>query len=204
MAQPANTVSSLAYVATGALAIRAARRDPSRYSEAALGWATVAAGFGSVAYHGPGTAVGRYLHDASLLAVLGLLVLADGELATGRPSSPLAVAAVPVVAAAAAHPSSSSAAQVVAGTAAAFGEVVRSVRSSEPGASWWLRAEAVLAGGGAVAHLLGRTGGPWCRPDSLAQPHAAWHVATAAVVWLRARDLEHPAPSTTGQNLETA
>lgn len=193
VAQPANTASSLAYVLTGALAVRSARRDPGgRASEAALGWASVAAGIGSVAYHGPGTVAGRYVHDASLLALLGLLVLADGELATGAPAPPVLLAGVPVLAAAAAHPSSSAAAQVVAGVAAAVGEVHRSLRSAAPGGSWWLRTEAVLAGGGALAHVLGRTGGPWCRPDSWAQPHAAWHVATAAVVWLRAEDLAAP------------
>jgi hypothetical protein len=37
-----------------------------------------------------------------------------------------------------------------------------------------------------ILNLLGRTGAPLCRPDSLAQPHAAWHVLTAvaAAVWL--------------------
>jgi hypothetical protein len=37
-----------------------------------------------------------------------------------------------------------------------------------------------------VLNLLGRTGAPLCRPDSWAQPHAAWHVLTAVAVsaWL--------------------
>ncbi|MGH8978237.1 MAG: hypothetical protein ACRDV7_09205, partial [Acidimicrobiia bacterium] len=30
--------------------------------------------------------------------------------------------------------------------------------------------------------LFGRTGGPLCRPDSVLQAHAAWHVLTAAAV----------------------
>jgi hypothetical protein len=42
-----------------------------------------------------------------------------------------------------------------------------------------------LAAAGAL-NLLGRTGAPLCRPDSWAQPHAAWHVLTAVAVasWL--------------------
>jgi MYXO-CTERM domain-containing protein len=37
-----------------------------------------------------------------------------------------------------------------------------------------------------ILNLLGRTGAPWCQPDTLAQPHAAWHVLTAfgVAVWL--------------------
>ena len=41
--------------------------------------------------------------------------------------------------------------------------------------------------GGALLHGLGRSGGPLCRPDSLVQPHAAWHAITAASIALRHR-----------------
>ena len=46
-------------------------------------------------------------------------------------------------------------------------------------------AVAALAAG-AVANLLTRTGAPLCRPDSLVQGHALWHVLTAvgAGLWL--------------------
>jgi hypothetical protein len=39
---------------------------------------------------------------------------------------------------------------------------------------------------GAAVNVLSRTGAPLCRPDSLAQGHAAWHVLTAvgAALWL--------------------
>jgi hypothetical protein len=40
---------------------------------------------------------------------------------------------------------------------------------------------------GAGLARLGRTGGPWCRPRSLAQPHAAWHLLAAAAVTVVAR-----------------
>lgn len=52
---------------------------------------------------------------------------------------------------------------------------------------------AVVALGAAIAvNVLSRTGAPLCRPDSLLQGHAAWHVLTAvaAASWLgRRRDV---------------
>jgi cyanate permease len=41
-------------------------------------------------------------------------------------------------------------------------------------------------GTGVVINLLARTGAPLCRPDALAQGHAAWHVLTAVglAAWL--------------------
>ena len=44
----------------------------------------------------------------------------------------------------------------------------------------------LLASGGAC-WALGRSGGPWCRPDSLLQAHAAWHLlaAGAIFIWLQ-------------------
>jgi len=44
----------------------------------------------------------------------------------------------------------------------------------------------VALAAGVALNLLGRTGAPLCRPESLAQGHAAWHVLTAVAVaaWL--------------------
>lgn len=191
IAQPANTVSSLALVASGALMLRSMhRRGSATPAETAVAWASVAAGLGSVAYHGPGTAFGRYLHDASLLALLGSVAVADAERVTGRTASPAALAAVPAMSLAAAHPASSMGAQLVLGLAATAGEAARFASSPGPGgARWRRRLEGAVAGAGALAHVLGRTGGPWCAPDHVVQPHAAWHVAMATSVWLRNLDL---------------
>ncbi|MGA7690122.1 MAG: hypothetical protein WCA29_12945 [Jiangellales bacterium] len=44
-----------------------------------------------------------------------------------------------------------------------------------------------VAGLGALAgatYAAGRTSAPWCDPDSLAQPHAGWHVLSAAALAL--------------------
>jgi hypothetical protein len=52
----------------------------------------------------------------------------------------------------------------------------------------WLRwppAAALVAGAAAiVVNLLTRTGAPLCRPSSLLQGHAAWHVLTAIAIAL--------------------
>jgi hypothetical protein len=39
-----------------------------------------------------------------------------------------------------------------------------------------------LLGAGVLVHTRSRTGGPWCRPDSLLQGHGLWHVLSAAGV----------------------
>jgi len=45
----------------------------------------------------------------------------------------------------------------------------------------------LLLGLGGLCWALGRSGGLWCRPDSLFQAHAAWHLLAAAGLgwWLR-------------------
>jgi hypothetical protein len=50
------------------------------------------------------------------------------------------------------------------------------------------RAAWAAATAGAACWWLGRTASPWCDPDSLLQPHAAWHLLGAAALacWARA------------------
>lgn len=194
IAQPVNTVSSLAFCIAGLIVISRARRprvdaeDDGRFTEEALGWSAVAAGLGSVAYHGPGTRAGQILHDASLITMAGALVVADTTRITGRRTSRAVLAALPVVATAAASSPWSLPVQAATGGAAATAEVIR-VRRAGPGGRHRPRAivAALLAGLGAIGHVLGRTGGPLCRPDSPWQAHAAWHTAMAAVLVLRDR-----------------
>lgn len=177
VAQPANTVSSLAYVGAAVPLVRS-----DRPTTRALGWAAVAAGLGSVAYHGPGTVLGRYVHDAGLLALLGLMAVDDLERALGRDLPVAARAAVPAAAAIGAAPALTDVAQPVAGGLAAAAGLARSARSRpRPQDALGL----VLLGVGATLHLLGRTGGLLCRPDARVPAHALWHVASAAAVPLR-------------------
>jgi len=197
IAQPANTVSSLAFTVAGLLLVARSRRTPTAsfpplpatdppVAEAALGWSAVAAGLGSVAYHGPGTRAGQILHDATLLAMLATLITADVARFTGRPASRAVVAALPGLALAAATSPWSVPAQLVVGTGAVAAEVAR-VRGARSGRRSGRRpaAASVVAAVGALGHVLGRTGGPLCRPDSVWQAHAAWHSAMAFVLVLR-------------------
>ena len=185
--QPANTASSLAYVAAGAAAVAEARRrrPGDRPASTAVGWSLVAVGVGSVAYHGPGGAVGRWAHDASLLAMTGLIALSDVHDRRGtRPTAP-EVAVVSTLAGAAAHPRTSAAAQAVTAAVALGAEVHRHVADGDDAGRGILAATVFAAGLG--LHVAGRTGRPLCRPDALLQAHAAWHVLSAAALWLRSR-----------------
>jgi hypothetical protein len=53
-----------------------------------------------------------------------------------------------------------------------------------------------------AAYAAGRTGSPLCRPDSLFQYHAAWHVLTAAAAGMAARAMA-PASAVINKNLRS-
>jgi hypothetical protein len=176
--QPANAVSSLAYVAVGLDLLRHPKPDR------AFALAVAAVGVGSVGLHGPGGAVGKWAHDASLLAMLGLLALSDLTVAEGRPKPVAAIAGVVGVAAVAAHPRTTDAAQAAAGALAASAEARRFVRQ---GGVREVTVALPLWSTGLGLHVLGRTGQPLCRPSSPWQAHAGWHVVSAVALWSRRR-----------------
>jgi hypothetical protein len=76
----------------------------------------------------------------------------------------------------------------------AWHEVARRVgraRRARAGVPWvgWTprrrtayRAALAAAAAGAACWWLGRTASPWCDPDGLLQPHAAWHLLAAAAL----------------------
>jgi hypothetical protein len=68
--------------------------------------------------------------------------------------------------------------------ALAVGLAVAAVATAPPRpAEWRARHDAVVLAvvlAAAVAYAAGRTGSPACRPGSRLQPHAAWHVLSAA------------------------
>lgn len=143
LAQPANAVSSLAFVAVGGWLLHgAAGRPADRVPLVAAGTAMAGVGLASVAYHGPQPAWAEPAHDGSIaglgVVLIGLIVRRVAH--RGRP----AVA-------------------------------VDARRRWAVGASW---ATALLA------YAMGRTGSRWCRPESLWQPHAAWHVLSAIAIGL--------------------
>lgn len=191
--QPANTLSSLAYVVAGAsLGHQASRRDPDRPTavvDGAYAAAVAGVGVGSVAYHGPAGTWGRWLHDAALVTLAA--VIAVGDLAAVRGHSTAAtraLAAAPLAAALAAGPATTEPAQALTGAVAVAADVLRARTTGEGPPRWALLASIPVWSAGVTFQVLGRTGGPLCRPGSRFQPHAAWHVCSALGLWLRAQN----------------
>ena len=87
VAQPVNTLSSLAYCAAGAWVLR----RPRTTSRVALGIAAIAAGVGSAAYHGPGGRASKLVHDWSAATFATMLAIA---FATGPVSARRRVATI--------------------------------------------------------------------------------------------------------------
>ena len=77
LAQPANAVSSLAYVAVGLWLLWRSRRGRTRRSQRAAlsvgGTAMAAVGLGSFAYHGPQPGWADLLHNGSIMALVAVL-----------------------------------------------------------------------------------------------------------------------------------
>ena len=76
LAQPANTLSSLAYVLSGVVLLwRAlAGRPSARLAPVVYAVTVIGVGIGSAAYHGPMPAWGRFAHDLSIAAVLAFVI----------------------------------------------------------------------------------------------------------------------------------
>lgn len=166
LGQPANTITTLAFMIGGVVV---GRRLDLRW----LGTAVFATGIGSFLFHGPMPPGSEWAHDTSLVWLI--LVIAGWNrpwerwtLLPGLGVLGVAFVAVPV----AADPVG------VVLIAATLGMIVipdRSLHSLGPMA---------LLGVAAIVGRLGATGGPLCNPESLFQPHALWHIAAAsAVVW---------------------
>jgi hypothetical protein len=193
--QPANTVSAAAYLlAAGWLLVRASRRPavPHRYWWFAA--AMAANGVGSGLYHGPGWPGSGWCHDVAAIAV-PVLVAADG-LGGVRGWDDRTVTRVGLIATAVAGAGVlvgpvTNVAMVAAVTAAVTAEAAVTRRPGRAGQVIVLAALAL----GLAAYLLGRTGGPLCRPTSLLQPHALWHLLTAVAMAAWAADrIAHPVP----------
>ena len=169
-AQPANAWSALAFVLAAALLARGESRQ-ARWLAAAL----AATGVGSLLFHGdPGT-VTQWSHDASLLFLIAVLATVAGPSSTPHTAAfAAAVCAAFLVAAVA-----PSATTVLTGTGITIA-LVRDVPHLGSRHRGSLLAAAGLLAAGALLTWLGRTGGPWCSPSSLLQPHAGWHVLAAS------------------------
>jgi hypothetical protein len=199
LGQPANTVSATGYlVAGGWLLVLVCRRRaaPHRYRWFAA--AVAANGVGSGLYHGPGWPGSGWCHDVAIVAV-PVFVAADG-LGGIRGWDDRVVTRVGLTATAAAAAGVlarpvTNVAMFTAVTAAVLAEAAVARRPRPRGAGRAGRAVVVATlVVGVAAYLLGRTGGPLCRPDSLLQPHALWHLLTAAAMaaWAADRILSYP------------
>jgi hypothetical protein len=179
--QPAGTLTALVLVAAGLL-ILAGRRPAAAPVRWTYGLLVVAVGVGSVVQHGPHPPWQGYAHDLPLAAVLGFVAADAAADLTGRRAIgywwPVPTAAlVPVVAI---GPVAASLAQ--GGLAAvAIGLSLRRAQV-RPGLRRPLLVALAILAAGALAGTLGeRTG--LCRPDSLVQGHAAWHLLAAVALW---------------------
>lgn len=192
LAQPTNTLSSLAYVVAGLLLLwRAfAVRSHARTACTVYAVTVVGVGVGSVAFHGPMPAWGRFAHDLSIATVLAFVIGYDVALARAS-TVPRGLAVSGALAgvcaiALAAWPDAGNGvdALLVAGAITAELAAAHSPAGRATGdARVWIVVAGVLTVG-AVLNALGRTDAPLCDPDSPVQLHAAWHVFTAFVLWL--------------------
>ncbi|MGZ8565600.1 MAG: hypothetical protein ACXWXS_00965 [Actinomycetota bacterium] len=197
--QPANAVSSLAFLAAGAWIAYRATRVPGERAELLTFAAAVAAnGIASFLFHGPAPGGSRWAHDVAALSLPVFVAAHDaGLVRRWAPRVRLAWfgGAITIVAIViAVWPDALVALGFASALAAGAGEAgaFRAGYRPRPGdaeplqlAAWSLVLVALALGG--LAFLFGRTGSPLCRPGSLAQIHAAWHllvaVAAAAYAW---------------------
>lgn len=188
VAQPVNTATSLAFVFGAVwLYVRLGTGGrPGAWRVGIYASAMVAAGLGSVVYHGgylPDTA--RLLHDIGLVAVPVALVAVDVAHVRGMRASRAAVLFVGLLGAAllvlVGRPAAWSLVLGAVIASAAAAEFVRwRSAGSRPGRAWVLAL--AVAAAALPLQLLGRTGGPLCEPTSLLQPHAGWHLLSAVAV----------------------
>lgn len=189
--QPANAISSLAFLlAASWIAWRATKVRSERAELLVLAAIVAANGIGSFGFHGPGGASFRWFHDLSALSIPLFVAVHDAGLVRGtaiRRRLVAVVAGVVVVGALlAVSPGLLVPLGFLGAAAAGLGELAafRAGYRPRPGhatrlqlAAWGVVLGALVLAG--LAFLLGRSTSPWCRPESLLQAHAAWHLLVA-------------------------
>lgn len=207
LAQPVNTWSSLAYLLAGLWIVGLARRSPGRRAELAVfGVAVALNALGGFAFHGVQTWGARWVHDASIMAVLGFVVAFGTARILERSSGWLfrgyAAGVAMLGVAVAVFPGAVQGLSAVLALAAGGTEVVE-YRHEVPA----LRREGVTARRlarlsvlavlalAAAAFLVGRTDAWLCDPESGFQWHAVWHVLSAAAMALYAYGAIEPHPA---------
>ena len=191
--QPVNSLASLAYVVAGVwVATRPATDRAGRVAGAVFGGAVIGTGVGSLLYHGPQWPGSAFVHDAAIASAVLFITVDDLALLRGwrihRQMTAYAMAVAAAGLLVAVMPASSGTIVALSALSAAAVEAVPARRRREvPGRGALVLVGTLLAAG--LAGLAGRTGSPLCRPHSLLQGHALWHLLTAAALlqWDRVR-----------------
>lgn len=188
--QPVNSLSSLAFVVAGTwIAAHPADDRAGRLRAAVFGAAVAANGVGSLLYHGPGWPGSTLVHDAAIPAVLLFVAAEDLALLRGwgirRELTGYSLTVAAGLLSLAAVPAATGPVTGVCAGLAVAAELVLFRRGRPPART--LLPLVVTVVSAAIAGLAGRTGSPFCRPDSLLQGHALWHVlaAGALAAWHR-------------------
>lgn len=189
LGQPANAVTSGAFVLTGAGILVNGRRFRRQrdllvrdQQTVVFGLLVTAVGVGSFIQHGPHPDWQAYAHD---LPLAGVLAFANADAMSdlrGRELSPAwwlvpSVAMVPAVASGA---TASTIVQAAMATSAIALNMVRAWRRPKLRRAL-ITGLLVLCAGAVIGSLADETS--LCRPDSGLQGHAVWHVLAAAALW---------------------
>jgi hypothetical protein len=202
LGQPANAVSAAGYLVAAGWLVWLCRRwaAPRRYWWFAA--AVAANGVGSGLYHGPGWPGSGWSHDVAAVAVPVFIAVDGLGRVRGWDDRIITRVGLTASAAAAAGVLSRSGTSITMVTAVTAAVLAEAMVARQRGRRGGLRAGRVVLvaalAAGVSAYLLGRTGGLLCRPDSLLQPHALWHLltATAMAAWAFDR-IAHPTPTRT-------
>jgi len=183
LAQPINTVSSLAYTVIGVLIFGWAFSVPGKERSYRLVFGVLLAltGIGSVLFHGPQVGVSQFTHDATFLVALWFLAavnVADRMLwSSARRWAVIAGGSGAIGLVLWLSPTITNVVMVLGVVALVASDV--SLRRHGRATSAWFVASFVAIGLAVAMFVLGRTGSPYCDPDALFQGHAVWHLLGA-------------------------
>ena len=204
--EPQNSWSCLAYAFVALVVLQRSRATLTRWFAAAV----ALLGLGALLYHASGSRTLRHLDIASLYWVYGMVLCAsatrvwrgdrtvpcrrgtDTLLALGALGFAVAVTVFRNIRLGDFKPLHVSVTTGVTAACAATCMAVLCLRRRSR-ASWslWLGALALL-GVGVLLQIGDRPGNWLCFPGGPVQPHALWHISSAACLWLVAEFLELP------------
>ncbi len=188
LVQPVNALSSLMFVVVGITVAGIGWFGNRKRAPVGLvfGLVLILVGVGSFAFHGPAGALAGWAHDASITALLLLVIaveIGDRLGLNGRMELTVwTVVAFALVGIEAAWPQIADPLNAPLALIAVV-SVVGSrwgTGSVQPGRSKGVVVGMAILATGALLMVLGRTGWPLCDPDSLLQAHSVWHVLAAA------------------------